>query len=94
MDQQPLQSLEPGCFPPLGTLASKTDDTCLLVPQRPLKCRNPAPQAQTWRRRQRVSASPTCGVHPFPHVQEPHPQLNQMCRRQRLGTGRGFDAQM
>lgn len=61
MDRQPLQSLEPGCFPPLGALASKTDGACLLVPQRPLKCRNPAPQAQRWRRRQHVSAPPTSG---------------------------------
>lgn len=94
MDRQPLQSLEPGCFPPLGTLASKTDGACLLAPQRPPKCRNPAPLAQTRRRRQRVSAPPTRGAHPFPDVQEPHPRLDQTCRRQRLGTGWGVDAQM
>lgn len=85
MDQQPLQSLEPGRFPPLSTLASKTDGACLLVPQRPLKCRNPAPLAR------RGEGGST--AQPRPRVSRTLPQTRRSpthrSTRRAGGSGRG-----
>lgn len=40
MHQQPSGCQEPGCLPPLGTLASKSNGTCF-YPRGPRKCRSP-----------------------------------------------------
>lgn len=40
MHQQPSGCQKPGCLPPLGTLASKTNGTCF-YPRGPRKCWSP-----------------------------------------------------
>lgn len=73
-------------------LRRQTAPAC--TPEAP-EMRDPAPQAQKWRRQQHVLAPPTCGDHPSPDVQElPTPSSARRAGGSCKGTDWGVGAQM